>query len=219
MIKMKQTNISQQTHFIGVLLPEDITLTLEDCRRYMNEVYGCKSGHGTPIHVTLVPPFRLQEEYSTADLISAIEKEVLPKGLGFTAHIDNFDAFGDRTLFANVVASDAWTKLRDKTIQAILNTCPGCTKRQKPFRPHATVANQDIPTGIMTKALQVMNELNLAEDFPVDNITIFERKVTGGKRGLLWKFPCIDFRIYLYQLARLRRFLKIIYCFGFIHAE
>ena len=177
MIEMKQPNISRQTHFIGVLLPEDITLTLEDCRRYMNEVYGCKSGHGTPIHVTLVPPFRLQEEYPTADLISAIEKEVLPKGLGFTAHIDNFDAFGDRTLFANVVADDAWKNLRDKTVQAILNACPGCTKKDKKlFQPHATVANRDIPVGIMTKALQVMNELNLAEGFPVDNITIFERK-------------------------------------------
>lgn len=177
MIEMKQNKIPQQTHFIGVLLPEDITLTLEDCRRYMHEVYGCKSGHGTPIHVTLVPPFRLQEEYSTADLISVIEKEVLPKGLGFTAHINNFDAFGDRTLFANVVAGDAWTRLRDKTVQALLNTCPGCTKKdKKPFQPHATVANRDIPAGVMTKAIQVMNELNLAEDFLVDNITIFERK-------------------------------------------
>ena len=183
---MKQTNIPQQTHFIGVLLPEDITLTLEDCRRYMNEVYGCKSGHGTPIHVTLVPPFRLQEEYSTADLISAIEKEVLPKGLGFTAHIDNFDAFGDRTLFANVVAGDAWTKLRDKTVQAILNACPSSTKKDKKlFQPHATVANRDIPVGIMTKALQVMNELNLAEDFPVDNITIFERKGNRWEAGVI----------------------------------
>ena len=90
---MKQNNFTQQTHFIGVLLPEDITLTLEDCRRYMREAYGCKSGHGTPIHVTLVPPFRLQDQYSTEDLARAIEKEVLPKGLGFTAHIDNFDAF------------------------------------------------------------------------------------------------------------------------------
>ena len=177
MIEMKQNKIPQQTHFIGVLLPEDITLTLEDCRRYMHEVYGCKSGHGTPIHVTLVPPFRLQEEYSTADLISVIEKEVLPKGLGFTAHINNFDAFGDRTLFASVVAGDAWTRLRDKTVQALLNTCPGCTKKdKKPFQPHATVANRDIPAGVMAKAIQVMNELNLAEDFLVDNITIFERK-------------------------------------------
>ena len=28
----------------------------------------------------------------------------------------------------------------------------------------------------MTEALQVMNELKLVEDFPVDNITIFERR-------------------------------------------
>ena len=56
-IIMKQNNnknFPQQTHFLGVLIPEDITLTLEDCRRYMNEAYGCKSGYGTPIHVTLV---------------------------------------------------------------------------------------------------------------------------------------------------------------------
>ena len=177
---MKQNTVPQQTHFIGVLLPEDITCRLEDCRRYMNEVYGCKSGHDTPIHVTLVPPFKLPEEYATADLIRAIEKDVLPKRLGFTAHIDNFDAFGDRTLFANVIADDAWTKLRDETVKALLYACPRCTKKdKKPFQPHATVANRDIPVGIMTKALQVMNELNLAEDFPVDNITIFERK--GGR--------------------------------------
>ena len=33
----------------------------------------------------------------------------------------------------------------------------------------------------MTKSLQVMNELKLVEDFPVDNITIFER------RGSRWE--------------------------------
>ena len=174
---MKQNNFTQQTHFIGVLLPEDITLTLEDCRRYMREAYGCKSGHGTPIHVTLVPPFRLQDQYSTEDLVRAIEKDVLPKGLGFNAHIDNFNAFGDRTLFANVVAGDEWTRLRDETVKAVLNACPRCTKKdQRPFQPHGTVANRDIPAGVMTEALQVMNELKLVEDFPVDNITIFERR-------------------------------------------
>ena len=112
--------------FYWVLLPENITLNLEDCRRYMREAYGCKSGHGTPIHVTLVPPFRLQEEYSTEDLVRAIEKDVLPKGLGFNAHIDNFDAFGDRTLFANVVAGDEWTRLRDETVKAVTYTVSFC---------------------------------------------------------------------------------------------
>ena len=177
-----QNNFTQQTHFIGVLLPEDITLTLEDCRRYMNQAYGCKSGHKTPIHVTLVPPFALQEEFSTRDLVSAIEKYVLPQNLGFLAHIENFDAFGDRTIFANVISSEKWTKLRDETVKAILKTCPGCTKKdQRPFYPHGTIANRDIPFGVMKKALETMNELNLVEDFPVDNITIFERQ------GFCWE--------------------------------
>lgn len=40
-----------------------------------------------------------------------------------------------------------------------------------------------IPEDI-TLTLEVMNELNLVEDFPVDNITIFERK--GGKWETAW---------------------------------
>ncbi|MGN0728153.1 2'-5' RNA ligase family protein [Treponema sp.] len=170
-------NFPQQTHFIGVLLPEDITLTLEDCRRYMREAYGCKSDHATPIHVTLVPPFRLPDEYSTGDLARAIENEVIPKGLGFTAHINNFDAFGDRTLFAKVVTDEKWVALRDAVFSAVIKAAPGCTKKDgRPFQGHISVSNRDIPTGVMTGALQVMNELNLAEDFPVDNVTIFERQ-------------------------------------------
>lgn len=166
-----------QTHFVGVLLPDDLTLTLEDCRRYMNEKYGCRSGHGTPIHVTLVPPFKLSEEYSTDDLARALEKNVLSRNFGFVAHVDNFDAFGYRTVFAKVSVDEKWTRLRDETVKAILNACPGTTKKDmRPFQPHATVANRDIPEGASADALEALNEMNLVEDFPVDGITIFERR-------------------------------------------
>ena len=140
-----------------MLLPDDLTEALEDCRRYMNEAYGCRSGHGTPIHVTLVPPFRLQEHYSTQDLAAAIERGAAGAGLG--------------------AADERWTKLRDATLKAILNACPACSKKDgRPFTPHATVANRDIPAGVVTTALAAMNEMNLFEEFPVDNITIFERQ-------------------------------------------
>ena len=171
-----------QTHFLGVLLPDDITSTLEDCRRYMNRNYGCRSGYGTPIHVTLVPPFCLPDEYTTADIVRTIQKDVLPAAaeLAFSAHIDNFGAFGDRTIFANVVANPKWTKLRDVVLNAVLDAAPGCTRKDKrPFQPHLTVANRDIPSGVSAEALAAFNELKLVEDFPVDNITIFERN--GGK--------------------------------------
>ncbi len=174
---MKKQNLPQQTHFIGVLTPEDITLTLEDCRRYMNEAYGCRSGHLTPIPVTLIPPFRLPGKYSTEDLVKAIEQDVLPADLSFSAKINNFDAFGDRTLFAKVEKDEKWTALRDTVYSAVIKATPACTKKdQRPFTPHLTVSNRDIPAGVTKDAIEVMNELNLVETFPVNNITIFERK-------------------------------------------
>lgn len=177
---MKRNTFPEQTHFIGVLLPEDITLTLEDCRRYMRESYGCKSGYGTPVHVTLVPPFRLPKEFSTSDIAEAIADTVATKGLGFAAKIDNFDAFGDRTIFAKVVCGEKWTNLRDETLRCVLRVCPGCAKKDsRPFQPHATVANRDIPEGASTKALEALNGMGLREEFPVDGITVFERN--GGR--------------------------------------
>jgi len=171
----------QQTHFIGVLVSDDITETLESCRRYMNQKYGCKSGYGTPIHITLVPPFRLDEAYTTKDIVSAVQRLVSSAEFsGFTAHIDNFDAFGDRTIFAKVSATKQWTSLRDKVFSAVSGAVQNSIRKDtRLFQPHLTVANRDIPAGVSTDALAAFNELNLIEDFQVDNITVFER--SGGK--------------------------------------
>lgn len=57
-------------------------------------------------------------------------------------------------------------------------------KNQRVFQPHLTVANRDIPAGVSKNVLEVMNELNLVEDFSVNNVTIFERK--GDKWESVW---------------------------------
>ena len=99
---MQKNPSIRQTHFIGVLLPDDLARAVEECRRYMNRTYGCRSGYATPVHVTLVPPFALPREYTAADVVEALLRGV-PQDFGFIAHTENFDAFGDRTLFAAVV--------------------------------------------------------------------------------------------------------------------
>lgn len=69
---MQKNPSIRQTHFIGVLLPDELTHMLEECRRYMNRLYGCMSGHATPVHITLVPPFALPREYTTADVVETL---------------------------------------------------------------------------------------------------------------------------------------------------
>lgn len=44
------------------------------------------------------------------------------------------------------------------------------------FIGHHFICNRDIPAGVTKEAIEVMNELNLVETFPVNNVTIFERK-------------------------------------------
>ena len=87
------SNFPQQTHFIGILLPEDITLTLEDCRRYMREAYGCKSGHATPIHVTLIPPFRLLDDIQQQTLHVQLKKRYYLKAKVSNICITENDVF------------------------------------------------------------------------------------------------------------------------------
>ena len=93
-----------------------------------------------------------------------------------------------------MIRDEKWTALRDKVLAAVLKAAPGCTKKdQRPFQPHLTVANRDIPAGVSADALEVMNELNLVEDFLVDNmcryleantwsfqISVFNRKLRSS---------------------------------------
>ena len=169
----------QQTHFVGVLVPTDIEAILEDCRRHMHQRYGCRSGHGTPVHVTLVPPFLLPGSLSTRSLVQAIQSAIHRQELPppFTATVSGFDAFGDRTIFAEVEPDERWSQLRDSVLVQVLALVPGCIRRdRRPFRPHLTVANRDIPAGASTEALEVLSGMGLHDSFPVDNITIFERR-------------------------------------------
>ena len=173
-------NQFQQTHFIGVLPPEPLALTLEESRRYMRSAYGCKSGQSTPVHVTLVPPFRL--EAGTDALLQAVARAVQTDGrpLRFMAQVSGYGAFGERTLFAAVAASPEWTALRDTVLGAVLRRFPGCTKKdRRPFQPHLTVANRDIPAGACPRALTALAELPLEERFAVDNVAVFERYQSG----------------------------------------
>ena len=168
----------EQTHFVGVLLPHDLTQRLQGCRDYMNQEYGCKSGFGTPIHVTLVPPFKFDDKLTTADIEAALAQMVTEKKWHtFNAKIDGFDAFGARTLFAKVLPSSMWAAFRSAVYSTVSALSPGSLRKDtRPFQPHITVANRDIPAGASVEALEYLNQLELKTTFPVDNITIFERR-------------------------------------------
>lgn len=173
-------NFQNQTHFVGVLVPAELTSTLQNCRDYMAQKYGCKSGYGTPIHITIIPPFALNESFSTKELVStirnAIEELIEANAIPFSIKVDGFDAFGDRTIFAKVEKNEKWSLLKNIIQNAVLEKFPQSFRKDtREFTPHLTVANRDIPQDVITSTLHYFEEFNLSEEFLLNNIAIFTK--------------------------------------------
>lgn len=178
-------NNLQHTHFIGVSVPLDLEDLVNDCRDYMNATFGCKSGYGTPPHVTLVAPFSLNEQFSDADVCEAaanafeecVQKNVFP----FTAKVSGFGSFAERTLFINVEDNPNWQNAHSIFTKTFGEEILFQTKKSgRKFFPHLTIANRDIPAGAMDSALKHFAELDLQTEFQVDTVCIYTRSARGG---------------------------------------
>ena len=180
----------RQTHFIGILVPENVCAPLEACRAWMRARFGCKSGQGTSLHITLVPPFCLDEKFSERTLLEARDEATsawTAKNKTLRCAVNDFGAFSSRTIFAHVEPTIEWTTLRTLVYDSLLTKCPGTTKRDtRTFVPHITVANRDIPSGAIEDALSYFDSLNLHESFDVRSITLFAmRERTWTERETL----------------------------------
>lgn len=178
-------NLPHHTHFIGIPVPTDLEDTIFECRNYMHEVYGCKSGYGTPPHITLIAPFSLPENLDDNDVLDALSAAMtqafVQGAFPFEVKISGFGCFSDRTLFAHVEDSNCWQKIYSIFSKAFTQKIPGCIKRtDRKFYPHLSVANRDIPTSAMNKVLKHFAELNLNETFIAEEIAIYTRTLTGG---------------------------------------
>ena len=167
---------ASQTHFIGVSVPDHLSSILSDCRSWMGEKFGCRSGFMTPFHVTLVPPFALSDPELIGNLAAAIASCAREQS-AFSARARGFGTFAERTLFARVEPDERWGLLREALYARLAAALPDLLRKDtRPFVPHLTVANRDIPAFAVAPALRYLEEIALDETFPADNITLFERR-------------------------------------------
>lgn len=166
----------EQTHFVGVTVSGQLAETVSSCRRWMHERYGCKSGHQTPPHVTLIPPFTYPEDLHIVDLELVLENFAAAQK-PFEAHFSGFGAFAERTVFARVEPDKRWNDWYDALYGTVHTVFPGLFHRDKrPFTPHLTVSNRDIPPGAVAEALVHFDCFKLDITVPVDHVVLFERK-------------------------------------------
>lgn len=164
----------EERFFIGVSAPESVAARVHEFRLWVGQHYGCKSGFQTPPHVTLVPPF-FAAGPETLDEIEKSLGEFSMTMRGFKTRLEGFDAFGDRTVFISPVSDPAWEAAHRAIYQKLGHDMPGLIQPDKrPFRPHMTIANRDIPAGTSGEMLSYLRSVGMSVEFPVDNISLYE---------------------------------------------
>jgi 2'-5' RNA ligase len=138
-------------YYIALICPDELNEKVKAQKEYMFEQYGCRAAGKSPAHITIVPPFRAEEDLqqNLLDFVSTFNIGIAP----FTVGLNGYGNFGDRVLFIDVAPNQQLLQLEQECMQEFTDQFPSIIFGMKPpFNPHVTIATRDIPEGKLQEA-------------------------------------------------------------------
>jgi 2'-5' RNA ligase len=132
-----------QMYFIAIVLPQKLNEKVLKYKQMMLDKYNCKIGLKSPAHITLIPPFWMEDE-KEQQLISDIDS--LNNHLHpFTISTNNFSAFKPKTIFISLVPNEKLNEVK-KALDDLFKHNPFYNIKidTRPFHPHITIATRDL---------------------------------------------------------------------------
>lgn len=148
----------------------------------MKEQFGCVVALKSPSHITLIPPFWLDE---------AREMELLRTLQSFKTdideleiHLEGFSHFGKKILFVQVKANSALEELKKQTENHFMQSFGNIIKKDdRLFHPHITIATRDLKPQDFSKAWEYFSKKNFSATFQSRTITLL--KLSPGKWNII----------------------------------
>jgi len=132
-----------QMYFIAIVLPEELNQKILKYKDMMLEKYNCKVGLKSPAHITLVPPFWMDEkkEQQLLSAVGAMSQTIEP----FAIETNNFSAFKPRTIFIEVKHNNQLNEVKRLADDFFENNSFYNIKIDtRPFHPHITITTRDL---------------------------------------------------------------------------
>jgi 2'-5' RNA ligase len=132
-----------QMYFIAIVLPQHLNEKVLKYKQMMFEKYNCQVGLKSPAHITVIPPFWMEDE-KEQQLISAVNSlsdQLHP----FSISTNNFSAFKPKTIFIAVSPNEKLNEVKKITDNVFNNNSFYKIKIDtRPFHPHITVVTRDL---------------------------------------------------------------------------
>jgi len=138
----------------------------------MHEKYGCAVGLKSPAHITIVPPFWMEEEKEKQLISDIIEISKNLESFNISTH--NFSAFKPRTIFIDLLANDNLNLLKTKTTLFFNSNNYNFKTDTRPFYPHITIATRDLFKKDFQEAWPYFSEKKFLEDWNVQGLSLLK---------------------------------------------
>ena len=158
-------------YFIALVLPSALNQKVLHLKNFMHERYDCKVGLKSPAHITLIPPFWMEEDREVELFydVGQLAKKFSP----FIIQTKNFSAFKPRTIFIEVEKNIALNRLKENVDNFFkLNNSYKIKVDSRPFHPHITIATRDLFKKSFHEAWPVFEKEIFEEEWIADGLSI-----------------------------------------------
>jgi 2'-5' RNA ligase len=158
-------------YFIALVAPQKINEEILKWKQLMKERFGCLVALRSPGHITVIPPFwmdeKLDEELKGA--ISSFSLQQAP----FQITLKNFSAFKPRVVYMDVLETKSLQMLHDSLFKYLigLNVFP-IQKEERPFHPHVTIATRDLHKKSFNEAWDIFKHKEYEASWLVNSISL-----------------------------------------------
>jgi 2'-5' RNA ligase len=161
----------QPLYLVAILPPEPILSDVWAMKQEVHTLTGSRNAVRLPAHITLLPPWRQAEELELP--MRAELRDYAATQEGFVVGLENFDWFGNRTLFVRVTQADALQNFHAALAAWCAAHLPDIPRESRPFTPHMTLATRDLPPGQVPTLRQLFHSRSYAATFEVSSLQLF----------------------------------------------
>ncbi len=167
-------------YFIAVVAPAHVNEQVLQWKHYMRDHYSCTVALRSPAHITLIPPFWMDEVLEN-DLMNHVNAFSTQQH-SFEIGLNNFDAFKPKVIFVGIRQNADLQKLKSSLEQHLIasNKYP-IEKETRPFHPHLTIANRDLRKKDFATAFEHFSRIEYNERFPIKEISLLKHD------GIEWR--------------------------------
>jgi 2'-5' RNA ligase len=157
--------------FIALLPPDTVTEKVRAVQHEIADRFGPKSILKIPVHITLEPPFRLDD--AEEPRLDALLRKFFATKENFSLKLKNFGSFRENVVFIEVAPSLPLLEIHGELsgllrADAIVKTAPW----QGGYTPHMTVANRDVTPEAHHHIWREFNTRKFYAEFSVEDIAL-----------------------------------------------